>query len=529
MRNKTMKKTISLMAVTAMLISSLAGCAGKQENQKESSQATESSQSVQPSASQSDNSQAAEEKVDYDVTLKWLTMGKEGSDKAQVMEEINEILDEKLGVTLEVEYCSDADSHSLALATGKDLDIVISNGWLNYPTHVNNGAYLELTDEDLMTYAPDIWEAGKELDILDATKVEGKRYAIGRTYDMEMSAFVYRGDLADKYGIGTIENFEDFEKYLYAIAENEPDMLAWDLPGSNWWMISALWFGAQGWVSLGSLSYGQPVYTSHFDETHEVFLATDRPEYLEFVTKMQEWYKAGIFPKSILSNSANTDESFKAGRSAVTRQGSLGGMQKLWDELQADERKEWDIRFWEFYHTNAYYKSSAHTSVAISGFSDNKEAALATLNEIYSNEELYDLFVYGIEGLNYNVDEEGRYLKVADESFGNWTPPLKNNDFIKETTVWTFPDYERLKKHYEEITENDLAISVNLNTEDFNTIVTAVTEVTNQYRAVNSVGAFEGTPEKAIADEQAAYKAAGIDEYIKNLQEQLDAWYASME
>lgn len=529
MMNKRMKKVISLLAATAMLVSSFAGCGSNNENASKESSSEVASTSAVASDSQAETSEAAEEKVDYDVTLKWLTMGQDGPDRKQVLEEINAILDEEIGVTLEVEYCADADSHSLALATGKDLDIVISNGWLNYPTHVNNGAYMELTDEDLMTYAPDIWEAGQELDILDATKVEGKRYAIGRTYDMEMSAFVYRGDLADKYGIGTIETFEDFEAYLYAIAENEPDMLAWDIPGSNWWLVSALWFGAQGWVSLGSLSYGQPVYTSHFDENHEVFLATDRPEYLEFVTKMQEWYEAGIFPKSILSNSANTDESFKAGRSAVTRQGSLGGMQKLWDELQADERKDWDIRFWEFYHTNAYYKSSAHASVAVSAFSDNKEAALATLNEIYSNEELYDLFCYGLEGLNYNVDEEGRYINVTDESFGSWSAPLKNNDYVKETTVWTFPDYERLKTHYEETTENDLAISVNLNTEAISTIVTSVTEVTNQYRAVNSVGAFDGTPEEVVAAEKAAYEAAGIEEYIKTLQEQLDAWYASME
>lgn len=529
MMNKRMKRVISLLAATTMLVSSLAGC-GSADNvaSKEStSQATSTSEAA--SESQTATSEVAEEKVDYDVTLKWLNLGWDGSDRQQILDEINAILDEKLGVTLEVEYCADANAHSLALATGKDLDIVVSNGWMNYPTHVNNGAYMELTDEDLMTYAPDIWAAGQELDILDATKVDGKRYAIGSTYDMEMSAFAYRGDIADKYGIGTIENFEDFEDYLYAVAENEPDMIAWDLPSSNWWIASALWFGAQGWVSIGSLSYGMPVYTSHFDPNHEVFLATDRPEYLEFVTKMQEWYEAGIFSKGILSNSTSADESFKAGRSAVTRSGSLSGMQNLYDELQADERKDWDIRFWEFYHTNAYYKSSAQTSTAVSAFSDNKEAALATLNEIYTNEELYDLFAYGIEGLNYNVDDKGRYIAVSDESFGGWTAPVKNNDYVKETVVYTFPEYERLKAHYEEITTNDLAISLNLNTEAFSTIVTNVNEVTSQYRAVNSVGAFDGTAEEAVSNEKAAYKAAGIEEYIKNLQEQLDAWYASME
>lgn len=525
---KTMKKAICTLLTSAMLVSALAGCGATNTNSTEGSSAGNSSEVVQPSTSESVATQPVDEKVDYDVTLKWLTQGQDGTDRKQVLDKINEILDEKLGVTLEVEYFTDAEGHSLAVATGKDLDIVTSHGWLDYELHVDRGAYAELTDEDLMTYAPAIWEFGEKTDVLESTKIDGKRYAIGRTAKLQTPLIAYRGDLADKYGIGNIETFDDLEKYLYAIAENEPNMQAWDLDGGSWWYLTALYLSQLEWVGIGSVGYGFPVYIDSNEENPKVFLATERPEYLEFVTKMHEWYEAGIFSKSVLSSSVNQVESFKAGRGGLCRSGNYADpMQSILDEFQQDERKEWDVRFCPFYFGFTAYSSSRHGSIGVSAFSDNKEAALATLNEIFSNEELYDLFAYGIEGLNYNKDEEGRYIAVSDESFGYWDCPVKNDAFIKETVVYTISNYEELLAHYQDITTSQLSVVTPLVTDEISSIVTAVTEVSGQYKGINSFGAFDGTPEEAVAAELAAYKAAGIDEYIRVYQEQLDAWLKS--
>ena len=44
---------------------------------------------------------------------------------------------------------------------------------------------------------------------------------------------------------------------------------------------------------------------------------------------------------------------------------------------------------------------------AISGFSENKEAALKVLNEMYANKELYRLIQYGFEGEHYIINDDG--------------------------------------------------------------------------------------------------------------------------
>ena len=438
MKNRT-KKILGMSLAMVMAASAFTGC-----GQKSPVVSTETSE-VETNATVAATETVVEETKMFDgVELKALFNGVDGTSIAARMEAINEILSEELGVTItEYEFLTDA-TYELVLGADEELDLVFAANWLRYDKNATDGMYAEITDEDLQTYAPYIWANCQEDTTLTAPKVNGERYAIGSLLQNAHPMWAYRGDLADKYGIGTIENADDLEKYLYALAENEPDMIPMDVKGDEYYLVASLFYPEQGWVVPGATSYGAAININFLNDEYKVELTAETPEYLAHVTRMNEWYEAGIFSKSILSSSTSMTDSFKSGRSGVARVSKPAKAQELWDELQADDRKDWDIRFFANYPDYELSKGCMNQMSAVSGYSDDVEATLAVINEIYSNEELFMLFYYGLEGVNYEM-VDGVLTTIGDtETLGNIACGIVNYDFVKAGATYTFPNADAL-------------------------------------------------------------------------------------
>lgn len=523
MKNRT-KKILGMSLAMVMTASAFTGC-----GQDSPAVSTETNKVETDATVATTETTVADEKMFDGVELKALFNGVDGTSIAPRMEAINEILSEKLGVTIsEYEFLTDA-TYELVVGADEELDFVFAANWLRYDKNAMDNMYAEITDEDLQKYAPYIWANCQEDTTLTAPKIEGKRYAIGSLLANAHPLWAYRGDLADKYGIGTIENADDLEKYLYALAENEPEMIPMDVKGDEYYLVASLFYPEQGWVAPGSTSYGSAININFLDGEYKVELTAETPEYLEHVTRMNEWYKAGIFSKSILSSSTSMTESFKAGRSGVCRLSKPAKAQELWDELQADDRKDWNIRYFANYPTYELRKGCMNQMASISGYSDNVEATLAVINEIYSNEELFMLFYYGLEGINYEI-VDGVLKTLGDpETLGNIACGVVNYDFVKSGDTYTFDNADALIEQMEAAGVEFVVNSMTLSYEAVTQQKVAIDEVFGQHTKANQVGAFEGTPEDAVAAEVAAYKAVAVDEYIAELQRQIDEFVGSVE
>ena len=115
--------------------------------------------------------------------------------------------------------------YPLVLAGGADCDIIMTHPYIGpFATQADNGAYMELTDEFLNTWLPETMKSQAPSSWKQALH-KGKLYQIPRNesdYDNTYGVVV-RKDLREKYGIPEIKNIDDYEKYLYAVAENEKD------------------------------------------------------------------------------------------------------------------------------------------------------------------------------------------------------------------------------------------------------------------------------------------------------------------
>ena len=491
MKNR-MKCMIGILLVMAMCIGLCTGCKGG----------------------------AADNELTYYITAT------ERPDTPGIVEKIQNILLEKTGYKVNFEYLSQ-EAYDLTISSGEEFDLIYAPDWLNYWSNAEKGAFMEITDEELKKYVPYVWEnAG---DTIDVTKLKGTRYGIAAISRYASDrCLVARGDLMEKYGIEDLNSIENIEKFLDAVKANEPDMIPFDIPGNAPWHNLAMFAYDWGWAPVGGLSFGEHVYYDLDDPEHKLFIAVEKPEMLEFTKIMKRWNDKGFFSKSVLSNKTNSLDSFRAGRTALAFTSDPMQNEQVWAELSADDRASWNIRFFSRFHNRQQMYNYTNNIVSISATSKKKEACLKVINELYSNEELYKLFTYGEEGKHYKVNEDGTMTSLpGDENRGSLNLGIVN-DAYKLDTKLTFPGNEALVKRLFDIRELNPSVNMAKSDENVREISVSLSEVYSQYTTPRMYGVLQGTEEETLKKELDQLKKAGIDEYIADLQTQLDEYYAGI-
>ena len=458
--------------------------------------------------------------------LLFYVIGTEKGDTSAIIEQANAIIKDKTGYSVKFEYLN-TDNYDLTLSSGDSFDLIAAPDYMNYWQNAAKGAFAEITDEDLKEYVPYYWKnADKEKEV---TKYKGTRYGIAHmAYYAPDRCIAARGDLMDKYGIKSLDNKADVEKYLTAVAENEPDMIPFDMPGGSSYLMLAMFASDWGWAPVGSLSYGEHVYFKVDDPEHKLFIAAEQPEMLEFIKTMKRWNDKGFFSKSIMSSKTQSVDSFKAGRSAFALVNSPAECQTVYTDLQADERAKWDVRFFPRYEKQQQMYNFTNGIVAVSAFSKNKEAALKVVNEMYSNQEVYNLLHYGIKDKHYTLNDKNEITLLPEADNAGVLNTCIDNDAYTYTSELNFPGHEELVEKLKEQRVYNPAVNCPVSDEGIREIKLALTEIYSQYTAPLYYGIMTGTPEEELKKELSSLKAAGIDHYKEAVQSQLDEYMKSV-
>lgn len=514
---KRSQKVCSLLLATLMAASALTGC-GNAKSEEDVKVSSETQESVEKSEGKEET--PVTDEIRFDGTVLTLMVPKGGTKGwDEQVEAINAITKEELGLTVEfIDYdYSDSSAVDLRYASNEKIDIMTDNA-NTYTKRALKGYFAEITDEELQKYAPNIWNTQYQ-SILEDPKIGGIRYAIGVEQTATDSIFVYRGDLADKYGITEMETIDDVEKYLLAVAENEPDIIPFDVRGTDGGNLFAMCATDLGWRPLFS-GFGSSVFIDLDAENPAPFIAAEHPDYIAWIERMQKWNQAGVFSQSVLSNTTTCVDSFKAGRSAACFMNLTRAVENVYQELIQDERKDWDIRTMAFAQEQQYVASTINNVNVIKYDSPNKEASLAFLDLVYSNKELYLLTFYGIEGIHYELPD-GKYASTGDAENSWFNLSLRRLEFAFADAA-TFMGHEELEAKLKSTakTSKYTAFVPDTSSTELKTVYNAIGEVTKKEGAINKLGVFEGSAEEAAAAEMAALKTAGIDTYMEAINAQ---------
>lgn len=475
------------------------------------------------------------------VVIDWLMVGDvpDNGQTEKVLEKINEILRDRLNCELRLSFIGWSEylsNYNLRLASGESLDIVYCADWLDAKQNASRGAYLAL-DELLAVYAPNLWR--------DVTPEEWDqcRDADGNIFQLPMnnhdfyglSAMFYRNDWAKEAGFEDgIHSFDDMGKYWQWVVDNQPDVIPWNTAGDcdsnqllNMYMFDKT--EAINCISNGSFTI---ICGESYENPYQLINVVDEDWFLDFAKTMKEWGDAGYWPTDVMSRTGNQTDAnmFQVGKSASWEH----QCEQLFSDAVEYNKKVPGSDPQAFIYTERrgidFKAAATRWADAIAANCDNPERALMVYDLMRYDRELYNLYYYGIEGVQYELNEDG--LRVDPEGYtaakdGIYfcNNALRNDNYdIERADAW--PD----KQKYIELIKPMLVISpyagFSFDTTPVSAEYTALNEIVARYLPSIMFGKA-GDPEAAVTEFREALQRVGIDRVIAEAQSQLEAFVAS--
>ena len=507
----TMKRILSTLLAVFLLAGIFAGCQNSTSNQSQA-----------PSGHQSDPSSSEEEEP---VTLKvaFYSYVAQPPDMLKVQDELNKILQEKIGCSVELMPINAADYPSrmnLMLQNGDELDLLLTGTGLNYYVQANSGQLLPLNDL-LSTNGTGVTQVLG--DYLDATRLtDGEVYAVPSYQSYSAgTTFVMRKDILDKYNLNAsdVQTLDDLEEIFAVVHANEPT-LACVLPED----VGAGVFGLGCDVlydplgdSLGVLpDYGQGTTVVNLFETQE---------YADWVYRIHDWYTKGYILEDIATNKETTAALMQAGRgfghfTGVSVDPAFVASSAYGMEMEA-------VTFGE-----SFVGSSNVATIcwAIAHQSQHPDKAMDFLNLLYTDADVVNLLSYGIEGEHYLLQEDGHIaypegIDVTNHPYNFGLNYIWGNTFLAYLPSAYSSDYYEKAKQANETALVSKALGFSYDNSAVINEIAATYNVVTQYMVVLGTGAVD--PDIYLPEFIQKLKDADIDAIVAEKQEQLDRWLAA--
>ena len=419
--------------------------------------------------------------------------GKSAERLDEMMEKLNAILTEKVNAELEIYYIGWTDylsNYNLTLAQmDGSVDLVgTASDWLDAWPNAKNGAFLELSEDMLKTYAPKTWESVSQ-DHWDLCKYNGS---------------------------------------IYLIPEDNYAQMA------NGWITSHSNFVAIDGVCSGALWGGTK------DDLYTITTPayTDTDMMVEYAKLMKEWDNIGVWKTDVLNNTASSNrDDYRIGRVAAEQHHT-----QTWTDLcsatpsntiyQDDPDAESGFFYFGEETGNVVALSITHGAMAVSAASKNPERALMVYDLLRNDEECYRLLCYGIEGVSYEINDEG--LRTTPEGYNSDTDNIngmtnwwwgRNDDLEIRDATRNWDAIDKLYSEYDSLKIDYPYGQFVPEVDDIQSKIDNINEVYTNYTKQISYGKYQGTAEEIVAEMQSALKQAGIEEVTAALQEQFDALY----
>ena len=306
-----------------------------------------------------------------------------------------------------------------------------NNDSATFSDFINTGAIRSLP-EDLTDY-PLLNEI---LDSVSSTKyTDGKYYAIPRVSFTDPilastdAAMLVRRDWMDNLGISDPENFQDFVNMTVAFAKDDPDGNGIDdTIGYNVNSLNAL----GKWLILGIAPECNVYSWTEENGTYIPSWTTDA--FKQVVEDYRLLYEnGGLDPDFYTKTPSTVIEDFAAGRlGALEYKSSPSALMELKDRWDSMNEKAFEdcvdvlpifpapdgIRY---SNSSSSFWSESYIS---SNVDDAKMERILALFEFLLSDEGQDFCHYGLKGIDYEIDEDGKYTCLLETNGESLTTVL---------------------------------------------------------------------------------------------------------
>lgn len=502
------KRILALLMAAAMTVS-LAACGGGESK-----------------------SEGSEGEGGYDqVTYAYATFNNipAEEDLDTVEEAINEITREKINVEVTLQPYSIADYPSkipLALQGGEKVDIYQSLGDFN--NYVSTDMAYDIT-ELLNECGQGIVDTVGE-EWLNACSKDGAIYGVPTMKPVALTPMViYRQDIVDELGIdmSTVSSMEDVTPVLEQVKEAYPDMIP----------VAPVQTGEIG----VSVNYGEIDFLTDDRYSPVGVLVGDSLEVTDLYSTdlfrekcelVRSWYEDGL----VMQDAATTTTAAAEAMSS----GNYFCYIAAYSYPEADTAASLQAQCGT-YPIGAKIIGDAYLSTAdlnavswlIASTTDVPEAAMKFLELTYTDADVINLLIYGIEGRDYVMNEDGTvsYPEGEDASTVPYTAQLScgtlGNFFLMYPTAGTNPESLDWELEQNKTAKTSPAMGFTFDSDSVKTQYTAVKNVVSQYLPGLICGSLD--PDTEIDNFVQALNDAGYQDILDAKQEQLDTWAEGQE
>ncbi|WP_426334480.1 ABC transporter substrate-binding protein [Paenibacillus silvae] len=449
-------------------------------------------------------------------------------DISKVTAAINAITVPKIGVEVDFRLYGPADyaqKVNLALQSGEQMDVFTTLG--QFTNYVSKNQLYPL-DELLPQYGKEltqILEKDFGPNLLDATTMDGHIYGIPVNKGMSLPTnIVYNADMLKEAGMTSdqISSLDDLPAVFEAVKQKQPDVIPFgpvNVNPSDTNLVLAL----KGMHKIDFLSdtTGIGVVVGNDGKVQNFY---DTEAFKQGARMIREWFEKGYLEKDAATTSISFSDTIASGR-GFSFLGGYSGMEAA-KALSAQTGKNLEMKRLVPY----YFDTSAVNLVSwmVSSTTKAPEGSVKFLNMLYTDQQLINTILYGIEGEDYvKVDEHHvKFPDGMDASTVPYTAMLSTGIVGSESLQYqlegvNWSDVElKLKENKE--TERSPYFGFIFDPSEVKTQMSAVTNVVNQYLPALVTGVLD--PDTTIPQFVKALNDAGAQDIIASKQKQLDQW-----
>ena len=546
------KKALCLLLAMIMVLSILAGCTSKPAETPDTPATSEPAADNTANTPEEQPAEQPEEPALEQKTIQLMITGsgkQANSDK--VWAAFNELLQQYVPNTtvefIDVPFEEYSEKFTQVLASGEGVDLAWTGWLIDKPTNISDGNLMPL-DDLLAEYGQGIVDIlGEEVVEIHRNAADGKLYYLPSWQGLcgDRRGWLVVTEIAELAGDTWIEDTEAalnkwrnnysadtaaFQAVLdqatkYLAAAKEAGKLGAGINTSRvfgWSMYN----GTRSNPGVGGAEIGIPFE----DNTFTVIDGVASEHYKLYAKTMADWYKEGYIRSDIMSVDTSTLTNPKNGE--INENTYILNCDPYLTEADQDwaiEDSGMDMTYLPV-EENASLILGGDTSYAIPYCSDEPERAMMVLNAIYSQPDLYNTLIYGIEGEDYTKNADGTITTsysgaspTADDSYGiqRWIIGSCKNALINNGTD---PNYYTDLEALEETARVNPFMNFTFDRTNVEGICASLLNVYYEYGPQIDNGVAGDNWEELYNSYVSARKDAGIEELVTEFQNQLNAY-----
>lgn len=520
------KKLISVLLATAMAFSALTGCGSGKDENNASTAKTESQAGTESGASQSSSQEGAGEssqeggeanplRPETLDTIKVVLFGEESPRMQELMEnEFQQMFIDEINTKVELMYLPWTENKvggkvDLMIASGQEFDACIVDP--TWAASSYSKGYLQDLSEVIDKYLPD-WHENMDETAFEAYHFGDGIYAIPIGNKPTAGVFetvCVRQDIMDAIGMTDISSLDDLTEYATKAKEQYGLYATYDIASSAYIVRGT------SDRSLYELTNGLWIDQN----THELINFAESPEFEAVVKLYNEWYKNGLIPKDILTNTVTIPfqanmASFMRGTCGTTLIENEPGLKTVVPEAKTKE-------YYIAPEKPIYKATYENTAFQVPVTSTKADRVALFVNLLQKNTELANLFAYGVEGTDYEL-VDGKVSKIStEELFYEWM--IYNVNISTPTTAYT-DEFMEVYKNWDNGALPSVSFGFSM---DYSNVKTEKAQIDSVWEELGKpMLAGLKDYESNIEELKSELKAAGWDTFQAEIQRQLDEFLA---